>query len=79
MTQQYRHKKRGTTYEILHDNASLQCATEQQFENMFEDDNWIVYRNVATGAVYVRLEGEFFDGRFERVAADGELASTEKK
>lgn len=78
MTQLYRHKKRGTVYEILHDNASMQCATEEQFERMFEDENWIVYRNVKTWAVYVRLAEEFHDGRFEKVDGDGEL-STEKQ
>ena len=33
----WRHKKRGTTYRILHI-AAMQCATEPEFERMFEDD-----------------------------------------
>ena len=68
----WRHKKRGATYEILHDNAFMQCASAQEFEDMFEDDWWIVYRNLQTGTVYVRPYEEFRDGRFERV--DGEQA-----
>lgn len=63
----WRHKKRGTTYEILHDNAFMQCATDPNFESAFEDDAWVVYRNTHTQAVYVRLYKEFHDGRFEQV------------
>jgi len=64
----WRHKKRGSKYEILHDNATLECATAPTFQNAFEDDDWIIYRNVLTGAVFVRLAEEFNDGRFERVS-----------
>lgn len=63
----WRHKKRGTTYEIVTDAASIQCASEPGFENMFEDENWTVYRNVETGAFWVRPTEEFLDGRFEPV------------
>jgi hypothetical protein len=63
----WRHKKRGTTYEILHDNASLQCAAAPEFENMFEDDHWVVYRSLRTGAIFVRPYPEFHDGRFEAI------------
>lgn len=63
----WRHKKRGTVYEVLFDSASVQCATDPTFERAFADDNWTVYRNVATGAVSVRLTEEFLDGRFEPV------------
>lgn len=63
----WRHKKRGLVYEVLFDSASLQCASEPQFERMFDDEDWTVYRNVKTGAVSVRLTREFLDGRFEPI------------
>lgn len=63
----YRHKKRGTVYEIVTDYASLQCSADPVFERRFEDDTWTVYRNVKTGAVWVRPTEEFHDGRFERL------------
>lgn len=59
------HKKRGTTYEVVTDTAGLQCSAAQDFEDLFAEDCWTVYRNVATGAVWVRLTEEFLDGRFE--------------
>jgi hypothetical protein len=65
--QHWKHKKRGPTYEILHDNASLQCATAEEFEQQFEDEDWIIYRNTATGSINVRLREEFLDGRFEKI------------
>lgn len=43
----WRHKKRGTVYEIVTEHAGLQCSAAQEFEDMFADDYWIVYRNVA--------------------------------
>jgi len=61
----YRHKKRGTTYEIITDTASLQCSAVPQFEQMFDDDYFTVYRSEQTGATYVRPTPEFMDGRFE--------------
>lgn len=64
----WRHKKRGTVYEIVDAYASLQCSAAPEFEQMFEDDHWTIYRNVATGAVWMRPTPEFIDGRFEPVA-----------
>jgi hypothetical protein len=61
----YRHKKRGTIYEVVTIDASLQCSAAPAFEHQFEGDNWTVYRNITTGAVWVRPTEEFFDGRFE--------------
>lgn len=62
----YRHKKRGTTYVVLHEAVSLQCATVPDFEGMFENDYWVVYRDLKfRGRVYVRPYAEFHDGRFE--------------
>lgn len=63
----YRHKKRGTVYEVLTEYASLQCSAAPEFEEMFDDENWTVYKNVETGAVWVRLTMEFMDGRFEKL------------
>jgi hypothetical protein len=67
MMARFRHKKRGGVYEVLTDTASLQCSTATEFEDAFGEENWTVYRNVKTGAIYVRLTEEFNDGRFERV------------
>lgn len=63
----WRHKKRGTTYRVLTYAASLQCSGAPEFEEEFEDDNFVVYQNTETGAIYVRPEPEFRDGRFEVV------------
>jgi hypothetical protein len=65
--EKWRHKKRGVVYEIIADSASIQCAAAPDFEEMFGDDDWIVYRGEASGAWWVRPKAEFLDGRFERV------------
>lgn len=65
--ERWRHKKRGTIYEIVTDTASLQCSAAPEFEAMFDDDHWTIYRSELTGAMYVRPTPEFMDGRFERV------------
>ncbi len=62
----WQHKKRGTTYRILHDNVLLQCSTAPDFEEDLKGATWTVYQSTETGAVYVRLTKEFHDGRFER-------------
>lgn len=63
----WRHKKRGTKYRVLTYVASLQCAEAPEFEAMFDDDHFVVYQSIDTGAIYVRPEPEFMDGRFEIV------------
>jgi hypothetical protein len=73
MTDLWRHKKRGTTYEIITQGASLQCATWPEMEDMFDDDTFTVYRNVDTGAIYVRPTPEFMDGRFERLPKETDI------
>lgn len=67
----WRHKTRGTTYEVIADHASMQCATDPDLEERFEAECWIVYRSERTGAVTFRLAEEFLDGRFERVNNEG--------
>jgi hypothetical protein len=71
MSELWRHKKRGTVYEVLTDSASLQCSAAEEFERMFEDDSWTVYRDVSTRHIWVRPTKEFLDGRFERVPTPG--------
>lgn len=66
----WRHKKRGTVYEVITDQAGIQCSADPAFEERFEADTWTVYRNIKTAAVWVRPTEEFLDGRFEMVDAD---------
>ncbi len=63
----WRHKKRGTVYEVVTDSASFQCSAARDMETLFEDDDWTVYKNVATGSWHVRPTPEFLDGRFEQI------------
>jgi len=63
----YTHAKRGGLYEIVSGSARLQCSTAPEFEEQLGKAHWTVYRNVDTGAVYVRLTDEFMDGRFAEV------------
>ena len=68
----WRHKKRGTTYEIVSDSASMQCSAAPKFEALFADEDWIVYRSTDTAVFYVRPRDEFLDGRFERIGDGNE-------
>jgi hypothetical protein len=58
-----RHKKRGTTYEVLGE-AEVQLSTFQTY-GIKEGDKLIVYRSEADGKLWLRLASEFTDGRFE--------------
>lgn len=66
----WKHKKRGTIYEVLTDTASIQCSAAPEVEEIFGEDDWTVYRNVETGAVWIRPSEEFLDGRFEKIAEE---------
>jgi len=68
MGEQWRHKKRGTVYEVVTHDASLQFASAPEIEETCDDLTFTVYRSLDTGAMYVRPTEEFMDGRFERVA-----------
>ena len=63
----WRHKKRGTVYEVVTDSALLQCSNAPPVEKLFEGDTFTVYRSVDTGAFYVRPTADFLDGRFEQL------------
>jgi hypothetical protein len=62
-TTRWRHKKRGTGYDVLTSVAEAQCATDAINEGdhvtvyVGDDDKW-----------WVRKTSEFQDGRFERIA-----------
>jgi hypothetical protein len=72
LNMQWRHKKRGTVYEIVTETASLQCSCDPATEHRFDDEVFVVYRNVKTLAYYVRPYQEFFDGRFEALGDSGD-------
>lgn len=67
--QKWRHKKRGSTYEIVAVDAAIQIST-REFEEpaaLLEDEDWIAYRPVDGYRLYFRMREEFLDGRFELV------------
>lgn len=70
MSEHWKHKLRGSVYEVLTHSASLQCSCWPCAEEQFADEAFTVYRSVETGAVYVRPTEEFQDGRFTRIPHD---------
>lgn len=59
----YRHRKRGTVYRILH----LGGTPRLQLDGIHDMDEMVVYQDISSGAIFVRLKTEFFDGRFEEL------------
>lgn len=68
--QQWRHKKRGSVYEIVATDAAIQITSigDDEMQDMLEDEDWIAYRQVDGHRLYFRMREEFLDGRFEKVA-----------
>ena len=63
--ERYRHKKSGTTYELA-GLATVQAATGP----IEEGEQVVVYRSEQDGRLWAREQGEFSDGRFERLDAE---------
>lgn len=61
MGQRYRHKRRGTTYEVVGP------ATLQAEGGAYDLDELVIYRG-EDGRLWARLKSEFEDGRFEPVS-----------
>lgn len=55
----YRHKKRGSTYDII-----AVCRAQVSGEPLRDDDRVVIYRN-SENMLFVRGFNEFMDGRFE--------------
>lgn len=56
----YRHKKRGTVYDLMCEDAI--------FQGNFVNDNDILCIYMGeNGQIWVRLKEEFYDGRFEEI------------
>lgn len=64
---EFEHNKSGGKYVVVTSDAFLQCSTEPEFEVKFGESRWTVYRNIETGAYYIRLTDEFNDGRFTQI------------
>jgi hypothetical protein len=68
--QKWRHKERGSVYEILDPNSRVQCSSvEGSMQRMLEAQIWVSYRDVhgAPFPTCFRMRDEFLDGRFELV------------
>jgi hypothetical protein len=63
----WKHLKRGTTYEVVSDDAGFQWSGNNAIEEHLQEHPLTVYRDIHSGKVYVRPTKEFLDGRFEVV------------
>lgn len=70
----WRHKKRGTTYDIV-GKGELQIN-----DDWHDGTELVIYRSREDGRLWARPEREFYDGRFERVfiEPDPEMSDEEK-
>ena len=59
----WRHRKRGTVYEIIGP------AIMQAESSSLNESACVIYRSVESGTMWVRPTCEFFDGRFEEIDA----------
>lgn len=59
----FRHVKRGTLYELIHQSARMQHGAVSAVDMQ----TVVVYRSLADDSIWVRPRKEFFDGRFVRV------------
>lgn len=67
----WRHKKRGHDYEIVAIDAMIQVSSigDDEVAEVFENEDWIVYRPVNGHRLFVRMREEFMDGRFVLVSS----------
>jgi hypothetical protein len=66
--QKWRHRRRGSIYEIVDSDASIQVASlGSELEDQLEGEIWIAYRPVNGHKLFFRMREEFLDGRFEQV------------
>lgn len=63
----WRHRERGSDYEVVDHDASLQCSSAPEIERHFEGKTFTVYRSQETGKIFLRPTDEFMDGRFEKI------------
>ena len=56
----WRHKKRGTTYRVLHEGTMSSAKV-----SVVDDEPMVVYQAESDGRIWVRPTAEFYDGRFE--------------
>lgn len=63
----WRHRKRGCVYTIVTHEASMQCSEHPEIEGAYPMCGWTVYKNVETGAIWIRPTKEFQDGRFKQL------------
>ena len=65
--ERFRHKKRGTTYAVI-GTATVQASGAP----IAEAELVVVYRAESDGALWVRRQSEFHDGRFELLQPEGQ-------
>lgn len=63
--QHWRHKKRGSVYEIVATDCTMQCSSYEAWA--MEEEMWVAYRSITGHQLHFRMSEEFLDGRFELV------------